>query len=358
MSLLISFLILILCLWAIERFYLRGGGGANIPIPQADGEAYRVFESADPDSPGRRAVIHTVTDLTGQIKTALEHRRIHTARSVFNRIGEGRDHVSEFRAADAGGVPAEWVLAPGADAARRVLYIHGGGFIMGCPESHRTITSRFSEVSGCAVLAIDYRLMPENRHGDCVEDCRTAYHWILENGPDGPGPASKLFFGGDSAGGNLALSLAGWIRDERLRAPDAVVAMSPLTDVTFSGASLKDNWPTDIMLRRVMGTLNRLPPFLKSLWVVWTYRLRPSNPVVSPLFGDLANLPPTLVQASEAEMLLDDARRYVYKARTAGSPVKLQTWTGTVHVWQIFYPELPEAIDAWDEIGKFIRERG
>jgi acetyl esterase/lipase len=356
MSLLISLLILILCLWAFERFYLRGPG-AEIPIPPADGEAYRVFASADPDSPQNRAVIHTVADLTGQIREALKNRQFHTARSVFNRIGEGLEHPSEFRAVDAGGVPAEWVLAPGADTGRRVLYMHGGGFIMGNPASHRTITSRFSEVSGCAVLSIDYRLLPENGHGDCVEDCRTAYRWILENGPDGPGAIKQLLFGGDSAGGNLALALAAWIRDENLRAPDAVVAMSPLTDVTFSGASLRDNWPTDIMLRRVMGTLNRLPPFLKSMWVLWTYRVRPADPVVSPLFGDLTKLPPMLIQASEAEMLLDDARRYLFKARAAGSPVKLQTWTGMVHIWQIFYPHLPEAVEAWDEIGRFIKEQ-
>ncbi|MGD9020530.1 MAG: alpha/beta hydrolase [Lysobacterales bacterium] len=357
MSLLISLLILVLCLWVFERFYLRGGG-ARLPVPKIDGDAYRVFEKSDPDSPQNRAVINTVTELTGQIKVALKNRQIHTARSVFNRIGEGRYYPSEFRPVDAGGVQAEWVLAPGADARRRVLYIHGGGFIMGNPASHRTITSRFSEVSGCAVLSIDYRLLPEHRHGDCVADCRAAYRWILENGPDGPTGLERLFFAGDSAGGNLALSLAAWARDERQRTPNAVVAMSPLTDVTFSGASLKDNWPTDIMLRRVMGTLNRLPAFLKSAWVLWTYRVRPADPEVSPLFGDLANLPSTLVQASEAEMLLDDSRRYVHKARAAGSPVKLQTWAGMVHIWQMFYPELPEAAEAWDEIGKFIEEQG
>ena len=357
MSLLIVITLLAIAVWILERYYLRGRG-AKISIPQADGDAYRVHDSADPNSPQNRAVIDTVTDLTGQIKEALKQREVQTARSVFNRVGEGRDYASEFWAVDAGGVAAEWVLAPGADASRRVLYMHGGGFIMGNPASHRAITSRFSEVSGCAVLSIDYRLLPEHRHGDCVEDCRAAYRWILDNGPNGPGPARQLYFGGDSAGGNLALSLAAWTRDKKLRTPDAVVAMSPLTDVSFSGASLRENWRTDIMLRRVMGTLNRLPPFLKSLWVLWTYRVRPSDPLVSPLFGDLAKLPPTLVQASEAEMLLDDARRYVYKARAAGSPVKLQTWTGMVHIWQIFCPELPEAVEAWDEIGKFIEEQG
>ncbi len=356
MNLLIILLLLALIIWAFERFYLRGG--ENLPVVEpTDPDVYRVFESGEDSATQREAVIHTVRDLAGQIKTALENHQLRTAREVFNRIGEGRDYVSRFRPVDAGGVEAEWVLAPGADSSRRLLYIHGGGFIMGCPQSHRAITSRLSEVSACAVLAIDYRLMPEHRHSDCVEDCRAAYHWILLNGPEGPGPAQKLFFSGDSAGGNLALSLAAWTRDQQLRTPDAVVVMSPLTDVTFSGASLRENYPTDIMLRRIMGTLNKLPRFIKSWWVVWTYKVRPADPLVSPLLGDLSNLPPTLVQASEAEMLLDDSRRYVFKAVVAGSPVKLQTWTEMVHIWQIFYPQLPQAGEAFDEIGKFIREQ-
>ncbi len=137
------------------------------------------------------------------------------------------NYQAKFIPANAGGVPAEWVIAPGADSDRRVLYIHGGGFVTGSPQSHRTITSKFSEVSGCAVLAIDYRLMPEHHHSDCVEDCRTAYRWILGNGPDGAGEIRQLFIGGDSAGGNLCLSLIAWIRDKKLRAPEAAVALSP-----------------------------------------------------------------------------------------------------------------------------------
>jgi monoterpene epsilon-lactone hydrolase len=252
-------------------------------------------------------------------------------------------------------VPAEWVLAPGADSAKRLLYIHGGGFIIGSPKSHRTITSKFSEITRCAVLAIDYRLLPEHKHMDSVEDCRAAYHWILDNGPDGPEPIQQLFMGGDSAGGNLVLSLTAWVRDQNLRAPEAVVALSPLTDSTFSGASINSNEATDVMLAPVLKPLKMLPRFLQSWWVVLAHRMRPSNPIVSPLLGELSNLPPILVQASEAEMLLDDARRYVYKACASGSQVKLQTWPDMVHVWQIFYPELPQAGEAWVEIEKFLK---
>ena len=353
MNLLIFFLLLVLVFWAFERFYLRGGRSTGYPVP-ADPDTLRVFTSTQEPGPQQKAVVHTVKELTSQISIAIRNHQLQTARAVFDSISDGRDYVSTFSPVDAGGVPAEWVTAPGADPERRVLYIHGGGFIMGCPRSHRTITNKFSQITGCSVLAIDYRLMPKHRHMDCVEDCRTSYRWILENGPDGSAKARQLFVGGDSAGGNLSLSLAAWVRDNRLRAPDAVVALSPLTDITFSGASIRENESTDIMLKPMMGILNKLPQFMKSWWVAWTYRVRPANPVASPLFGNLSNLPPTLVQASEAEMLLDDARRYVYKARASGSPVKLQTWTDMVHVWQIFDPHLPQADEAWREIGKFL----
>ena len=353
MNLLIWLILFLLFIWAFERFYLRGRPVANYPIP-ADPDVLKRFTRTEGPGPEHQEVLKTVRELTMQISVGQQKTNLEAARSVFDSISDGREYVSEFVPADAGGVPAEWVIAPGADSTRRVLYIHGGGFVMGCPKSHRTITSKFSEISGCAVLAIDYRLMPEHTHFQCVEDCRTAYHWILENGPDGPAKIQQLFIGGDSAGGNLTLSLIAWIRDNELRAPEAAVALSPLTDVTFSGASLHDNQNTDVMLKPFMKILNILPQFVKSWWVLWTYKVRPSSPVPSPLLGDLSGLPPTLVQASEAEMLLDDARRYVLKAHASGSPAKLQTWSDMVHIWQMFEPQLPQATEAWLEIKKFL----
>jgi monoterpene epsilon-lactone hydrolase len=342
-----------LAFWVFERFYLRGHAVKAYPRP-ADPDAVQRFTRAGEPGPEHQQLIKAIRELTQRIVKDMRNKNLEAARSVFDTISAGREYQAEFIAADADGVPAEWVIAPGADRARRVLYIHGGGFVTGTPLSHRTITSKFSEVSGCAVLAIDYRLMPEHHHRDCVEDCRTAYRWILGNGPDGPGEIQQLFIGGDSAGGNLCLSLVAWIRDSKLRAPEAAVALSPLTDITFSGASLRDNLDTDIMLKPFMKPLVGLPKFVKSWWVLWTYKVRPCSPLVSPLLGDLSNLPPTLVQASEAEMLLDDARRYVYKACASGSPAKLQTWTNMVHIWQIFDPQIPQAVEAWVEIGKFL----
>ena len=134
-----------------------------------------------------------------------------------------------------------------------------------------------------------------------------------------------------------------------------MVALSPLTDSNYASPSLRGNLRTDTMLGPLFGGLLKIPrPLLAWLYLLET-RFRPVNPAVSPLRGELGNLPPTLIQASASEMLLDDARRYVNKARAAGSPVRLQTWPGLLHVWQIFNPEVPEAVEAFREIGEFIR---
>ena len=209
-------------------------------------------------------------------------------------------------------------------------------------------------MTGGAVLAIDYRLMPEHRRMAGVEDCRAAYRWMLDNGPSGPKTAQTVFVAGESAGGNLALSLIAWLRDQRLRAPDAVVALSPATDATLASPSLGSNRRSDAILGPLFGPAARLPQWAL-LWMAWVVnRVHPASPVISPVYGDLRNLPPVLVHASEAEMLLDDGRRYVNRARAAGSLARLQTWSHVVHAWHIFNPELPEAIDALAEIAKFL----
>lgn len=347
----------LILIWAFERFYLRGSNIPVFPVPLESGAVKR-FSREDGPGDEHLQVVKSVRELMFDINNCLQKPNINEAREAFDSISDNLTFASKFIACDADGVPAEWVIAPGADNNRRVLFIHGGGFVMGSPKSHRAITSRFSEVSGCVVLSIDYRLMPEFTHQHGVEDCQTAYHWILKNGPDGAQDIQQLFISGDSAGGNLTLSLLAWIRNEKLRAPEAAVVMSPLTDVTFSGESIHKNLNSDVMLKPVMQPISMVPSFFRSWWVWRTYGVRPSNPVVSPLKGDLAHLPPTLVQASEAEMLLDDARRYVFKANAAGSPAQLQTWDDMVHIWQIFYPQLPQAVEAWDEIGKFLQQNG
>ncbi|HSC62307.1 MAG TPA: alpha/beta hydrolase [Caldimonas sp.] len=335
--------------WAVAACCLRGEDLSAFDLPAG----HRMSAGAEP-SAELEAVVASLAGMRHALRRVPLRGRIAALRRSIDELFGNRAFDATFVPVDCAGVPAEWVLSPGADGLRRTLYIHGGGFVIGSPRSHRTLTTRFSVMTGGAVLAIDYRLMPEHRRQAGIADCRTGYRWMLENGPEGRRAAQAVFVAGESAGGNLALSLIAWVRDQGLRAPDAAVALSPVTDATLASPSLRANRRTDAMLGPLYGPLARLPQWVL-LWMAWIVnRVRPSDPEISPVYGDLSNLPPVLVQASEAEMLLDDGRRYVNRARAAGSPATLQTWRHVVHAWQIFNPELPEAADALAEIDKFL----
>ena len=335
--------------WAVARWVFRGADLSAFDQPTGER-----FSGGDAPSAEVQAVIASLGGMRDVLRGVPLRQRDAVLRKYMDEIFASRDLNVRITPVDDGGVPGEWVLAPGADPSRRTLYIHGGAFVMGSPRSHRTLTSRFSELTGGAVLAVDYRLMPEHPRRAGIEDCRNAYRWMLQHGPDGAQAATAVFVAGDSAGGNLTLSLINWVRDQGLRAPDAAVALSPLTDATLSSPSLRKNVRTDPMLGPLFGKMALVPQTLL-MWFAWLQtRINPSDPVISPVRGDLSRLPPVLLQVSEVEMLFDDSRRYVNRAQAAGSPVRLQRWNHMVHVWQIFNPELPEASEALAEIGNFL----
>lgn len=348
----LTLLALLALLWLIGFFYLRGPDLSAFDHPGS-----KIVNSEQSASEELKTVIASLDGVAQILQGTPRRQHLALLRNYIDNVFSIEDASLRFIPVDAAGVKAEWVLAPNVDVSRRLLYIHGGAYTMGSPKSHRRLTSKFSEVANAAVLSIDYRLMPEHPRMAGVEDCRSAYRWLLENGPEGVSAPSAMFVAGDSAGGNLTLSLIAWVRDLGLRAPNAAVALSPATDGTLGSPSLKSNIATDPMLGPLFKSLARIPRTVL-LWGAWlANRVRPCDPVVSPVFGDLSNLPPLLVHASEAEMLRDDSRRYVNKAISAGSPVTLQTWQHMVHVWQIYHPELPEGREAMEEIGKFLRAK-
>ena len=332
----------------------------------AEGPGWRRFGLGDPPSPELRRVEASLAELGAAMQGVHGRRRILRLRAHLEQVFAGRELGVSFTPVDCDGIPGEWVLAPGADPARRTLYLHGGGFVIGSARSHRTLTSAFSRLTGGAVLAIDYRLMPEHPRRASIEDSRRAWGWMLAHGPGGgravsdgspaqQASARQAFVAGDSAGGNLTLALIAWLRDGGGRQADAAVAISPLTDSCLASPSLRQLRDRDVMLGPMLGRLMRLSdPLLVGL--TWAFaRIDPRGPTLSPLRDDLAGLPPTLLLASEAEMLLDDARRYTVRARAAGSPVRLATWAHPVHAWPIFHPELPEAREALAEVGRFLQ---
>ena len=206
-----------------------------------------------------------------------------------------------------------------------------------------------------AVFAPNYRLMPENTRRNTIEDSRAAYEWILENGPDGRAPLSKLAVAGDSAGGNLVLMLGNWARKNSKRQADAIVAFSPIVDATLSSPSMKRNLATDRMLRPMLAPLQKIPRIILLPAMAKHSGMSPADPDQSPIFDDLSNLPPIFIQASDSEVLYDDSVRFAAKAKAAKSPVTLQSWGGGLpHVWQIFDDFIPEADAALDEVQVFL----
>lgn len=269
----------------------------------------------------------------------------------------GRPVEAEVIPVNANGVGGEWVMASGSNPDNRLLYIHGGAFRVGSTKSHRFIASEISRLGGVAVLSIDYRMQPEFKTIDCHEDCRIAYDWMLDNGPDGVKAAQHVFVAGDSAGGNLTLALLAWARDNNRRVADAAVAMAPATDASLSSPSWTRNMETDPFLGPVLGKAVKTPALLLRPVLSKAAGRRVNDPEISPLFGDLSNLPPTLIQLSRDEMLHDDGVRYTNKARSQGSDVTLHVWPTMVHVFQGFAPDLPEANEALELIGQYIRSK-
>lgn len=299
---------------------------------------------------------HTVVSRLKEYHSAPVTRDIKTGRRRFAELfGDDPGPGVTVTTVDIDGIKAEWLVADKATPGLRLLYLHGGAFMVGSPLTHRFITGSLARESGAAVLAIDYRKMPEHKVIDCHEDARTAYRWILANGPDGPGEPDHLFVAGDSAGGNLTLAVIAWARDNGLRAADGAIGFAPSTDASLSSPTWRDNLATDHFLGPGFGRILKIPKLVRAALSKTQYGRRVNDPEISPLFGDLSNLPPILIQVSAHEMLYGDAVRYANKAASQGTEVTVQAWPQLVHVFQLF-SDLPEAQDALARAASFIRD--
>lgn len=242
-----------------------------------------------------------------------------------------------------GGMQAEWITSPAVSPAHVVLYLHGGGYVVGSLNTHRDLAARLGRAAGTRVLLIDYRLAPEHPHPAAVDDAVAAYRWLLAAGV----AADHLVIAGDSAGGGLTLATLVALRDLGVPLPAAGVCFSPWVDMEATGDSM-DTMPNDPMLNRAL-ILHFARFFLGTA--------DPRTPLAAPLYAELRGLPPLLIQASRDEVLLDDATRIATKARDAGVDCALDLTAEVPHVWQIFAGILPEGQQALDRAGMFIRRR-
>lgn len=245
---------------------------------------------------------------------------------------------------EAGGVSAEWSVADGADQDKVILYVHGGGYVMGSAGSHRDMTGRLSQAAGARVLSLNYRLAPEHPFPAPVDDSVAAYRWLLGQGIQ----ASNIAIAGDSAGGGLALAALIAIRDAGEPVPAAGIGISPWVDMEGTGESMTTRAAVDPVVQKegLLGMAN-----------LYLGGADPKNPLAAPLHANLAGLPPLLIQVGDAETLLDDATRITERARKADVDVTLKIWDEMPHVWHLFAPILPEGQRAIEEIGTFFKEQ-
>ena len=240
---------------------------------------------------------------------------------------------------DAGGVPARHVAAPGVRDDRGVLYFHGGGYVAGGLDSHTELMGSLARACRAPVLGIDYRLAPEHPYPAALDDAVASYERLLGNGID---PA-RVVIGGDSAGGGLTLACLLALRSAGTPLPAGAILISPWTDLSGSGDSMQGRLAADPMLS---GDL------LGPMAAAYAGEAELTDPGVSPLFGDLAGLPPLLVQVGDDEVLLDDSTRLAARAEAAGVSAQLHVFEGAFHVFQMF-PALPESREALAEMGRF-----
>jgi len=260
---------------------------------------------------------------------------------------------------NAGGVTIVSCIPEGGADQPSLLYFHGGGYRLGSAATYRSYGSHLARACSARVLLVDYRLAPEHPFPAAIDDAVLAYRWLIDQGGrSGQLPASEeiraseeitaseeIVVGGDSAGGGLAAALVLRAKEEGLPLPSGVLCLSPWADLTNGAGSYVRCAPTDALFSKMSAD---------EAAGLYLAGADPAQPYVSPIRGDWSGLPPLLIQASDCEVLTDDAVALAESARTAGVDVELHLYPEMPHVWQLNYPRFPEAVEAVDQISAFV----
>jgi acetyl esterase/lipase len=241
------------------------------------------------------------------------------------------------------GVRCDVIDPPGTRAKRVVLFLHGGGYTMGSPATHHGLAARVGVASDATVVLPEYRLAPEHPFPAGLDDARKVWGHLVEVEAI---PASSIALVGDSAGGGLAAALTLALMRESRQPPSALILMSPWTDLTLSSPTIQVPSEVDPLVDA---------GFLSDAREAYVAEHDLDDPLVSPAYGDWCGAPPTLIQVGRSERLLDDARVLYRRMVSDGVRVRLEEWDDLVHVWHQFAPALPQATDAIERIGAYVR---
>lgn len=271
---------------------------------------------------------------------SIEDRR--SALESLAKFFNTRQHYNR-QSVDIAGIPAEWITLPGVLNKTTILYLHGGGYSGGSISTHRSLVAEIARSANARALIIDYRLAPKYCYPAPVEDAIGAYNWLLKQGIS----PNDIVIAGDSAGGGLALALLVALRDNGTPSPRCTICLSPWTDLTGSGDSLVTCAGKDLIIT---------PSAIKPAAELYLGGADPRSPLASPLYANLRDLPPMLIQVGSDEVLLSDATSFAERARRADVEINLEIWENMQHVWQFAVRFLPEARQALVRIGDFIVE--
>ena len=271
-----------------------------------------------------------------------------SSREAFDELMEKTPSAEgmTYEEAEVGGVAGWWCRPDDAAAGAAILYFHGGCYVVGSARAYQHFVGQVAARAKVAAFVPEYGLAPEHPFPAAVGEAQAAYQGLVEQG------FGKIALAGDSCGGGLALVLlsllAARMRDGSALRPGGAVVMSPWTDLALSGAS--------------METLAEADPLLTKDSLATTARLYlgghdPRDPQASPLYGDLAALPPVRMHVGEDEVLLDDSVRYGERFDNAGGTVEVHTWEGMIHVFPSNVVLLHAAKEALDDIGGFLRQQ-
>lgn len=245
------------------------------------------------------------------------------------------------QAVDVNGVPCHWLVPQDSAAERVLLYLHGGGFVLGLTGLHMEMVAQLARRMGVRALMVDYRLAPEHPFPAALDDCVAVYRWLLQQKI----PARNIVIAGDSAGGNLTITTLMKLRDDGDPLPAAAAALSPVTDFVSKDKRFDDTYDP-LLHPRATRLYNKS----------YVAGQDPHNPLMSPIFGDWRGLPPLLIHAGEDEVLRHDAIAAADAARAAGVDVRLEIYPRMWHVWQI-NPSLPQTEQSLDDIAHFLTAR-